>query len=1577
GRGGEDVAHFYSSNGTWNDFAATNTSSIAGYIVEYGGLSTDFSDKPEAANLKITVTPVNDAPTLLAPTSLSVIDTESWDSFNDESGALSAQDIDTDALLTYSIVGGSAVDGMQVIDGTYGRLVLDPSTGSYSYAADPYAINALSTSVTDSFTLKVTDQHNAAATQTLTVNITGVDDKAVIGGAASTAVYTENGSTVILDPTLTLTDADGSDYGSASLLISTTANGEAADQLSIATVGGISVSGSNVSYNGTLIGSIVSTKTGVDGTDLEVSISSGSSIEAVEALARAISFSSTSEDPSESNRTLVFTLTDPSARVLTKSATVSVGAANDAPEIDLGSASWVTEKTTANTDASFSLTGVQISDVDDTTVSVTLSVKLDTTVSPAVPYGQLSILTNVSGGLTASDFSDGTVSGDAVTGSTLTIKAGTDISRINTTLAASGGLIYSATETYDAIEPGPDLVTITATDSSSAESALTKQVIVAPEAPSADSRNLFTTEEQDLSLDVLSFVTTTSGNEGSFVYGTGTVGGSITAFSGNAIYAPTDLDGNGSADDVIGYTLYSSEDSSVVAGELKFATTGQYLSAAAKDAAFIFTPDADFEGYTEFYYQYSETGSTPADVAQVRIFVSGVNDAPVVTISGTPVIDEDTSLTFAANGAQTITLDDLDAESSSIMQLTLRAENGEISLATTSGISVVSGALDSSFVKIRGSFADLQSAVDGLVYSPNADFNGTDTLSLRLDDLGNSGEGGAQYHEVSKLITVNAVNDAPVLTTPSSASLQEDGTLFFGANEAQQILFADVDALSDTLMTLTLGVAEGVMELGNTSALTSVNGDGTASISITGTKAALRAALEGLSYSPDLNFNGIDTLAISLSDAGATGSGGVLTDTKTIALTVNAVNDAPTLNLVSSVSTDEDHSFTFAAGNITLSDIDLGSGDMQLTLNVSNGSLTLASTAGLTFVNGTADGDASIIVSGSRAALQAAVDELVYAPNSNFNGSESLAVTLEDLGNTGNGGNLSVTDTITINVAAVNDQPLVTAPLLAGVAEDTVLSFTGNSAITLADLDATSTSVMSLLVEVTNGSLSLANINQLSVIEGANNAKLVKVQGTLSQLQTAIAGLTYLPNAGYFGSDSLTVTLADKGDTGSGGALSDSATIAITIRSVNDVPVLTVADLTTTEDTTSVSATASVTDQDTEDSHSFSVTAIGAGEGSVSIDVSTGEYTFTPGDDFQYLAAGESATVTFDVTASDPFGASDTETVTVTVTGVNDSPVLSDPDNFSYSHAAPKAFDQTVQSASALATDVDSSDVLTYGILKDGVVSTSQTETLGTLSIDSSTGNYTFTPNDAAVYAQTQTVTQTFTLQVSDDASPAASVTKDVVVTVVGAPLTLGDDLTPEQIDQILGYYSGNIADVQLSQPISKAYTDILIKHIEKFDPNDLSFLMPLDDDLSAEQVQKVLEYYTGGNATTNFSSVDAYRDILIDNLEDFDSSDLSFLFPLDNQMTPAQVETILAYYTGGNATTDFSPIDDYQDILVDNLEDFDSTDLSFLFPLDNSLTPTQVETILAYYTGGNATTDFSPIGAYKDILVDNLEDFD
>ena len=94
-------------------------------------------------------------------------------------------------------------------------------------------------------------------------------------------------------------------------------------------------------------------------------------------------------------------------------------------------------------------------------------------------------------------------------------------------------------------------------------------------------------------------------------------------------------------------------------------------------------------------------------------------------------------------------------------------------------------------------------------------------------------------------------------------------------------------------------------------------------------------------------------------------------------------------------------------------------------LDVANGTLTLSTTAGLTFVDGTTNGTASVHVTGTLAAVNAALNGMTYRGAPNFNGPDTLQVTTDDLGNTGAGGALTDTDTVAITVTPVNDAPVL------------------------------------------------------------------------------------------------------------------------------------------------------------------------------------------------------------------------------------------------------------------------------------------------------------------------------------------------------------------------------------------------------------------------------------------------------------------------------------------------------------------------------------------------------------------------
>ena len=352
-----------------------------------------------------------------------------------------------------------------------------------------------------------------------------------------------------------------------------------------------------------------------------------------------------------------------------------------------------------------------------------------------------------------------------------------------------------------------------------------------------------------------------------------------------------------------------------------------------------------------------------------------------------------------------------------------------------------------------------------------------------------------------------AVNDAPINTVPGAQTVAEDTTLPIAG-----VSVADIDS---SALTTTLSVSSGTL---NVTAGAGVTGNGTASVTITGTAAQINAALAGLAYTGNLNFNGADTLTVATSD-------GTAADIDTIAITVNAVNDAP-INTVPAAQTVAEDTILPIAG-VSVADID--SSALTTTLSVAHGILNVTAGAGVT-----GNGTASVTITGTAAQINTALAGLAYTGNLNFNGADTLTVATND-------GTATDTDTIAITVNAVNDAPINTVPGAQTVAEDTILPIAG---VSVADIDS---SALTTTLSVAHGIL---NVTAGAGVTG-NGTASVTITGTAAQINAALAGLAYTGNLNFNGADTLTVATND-------GTATDTDTIAITVNAVNDAPVNTV-----------------------------------------------------------------------------------------------------------------------------------------------------------------------------------------------------------------------------------------------------------------------------------------------------------------------------------------------------------------------------------------------------------------------------------
>ncbi|MPW44523.1 tandem-95 repeat protein [Acinetobacter guerrae] len=319
-------------------------------------------------------------------------------------------------------------------------------------------------------------------------------------------------------------------------------------------------------------------------------------------------------------------------------------------------------------------------------------------------------------------------------------------------------------------------------------------------------------------------------------------------------------------------------------------------------------------------------------------------------------------------------------------------------------------------------------------------------------------------------------------------------------------------------------------------------------------------------YTPNANYHGSDNFVVTISD----GKGG--TTTVSVPVTVIAVNDAPTAT-ANSISTDEDKPVT---GNVVGQDVDGDQLSYTVSTNPSHGTVTLDSATG----------------------------GYTYTPNANYNGSDSFEVTVSD----GKGGTTTVS--VPVTVIAVNDGNSVFSGNTSASGTEDGTAITGTLSVTdpdgitnpnynistgashgSASIDATTGTWSYTPAKDYNGSDSFVvsvtdnqgftttqtinvtvageqdafndsattdedtaiNINVLSNDHfEASDAKVTAVgngsHGTVTI--NADGTVKYTPNANWSGNDSFSYTVTSASGT------TETATVNVTVKPVNDVPAL-------------------------------------------------------------------------------------------------------------------------------------------------------------------------------------------------------------------------------------------------------------------------------------------------------------------------------------------------------------------------------------------------------------------------------------
>lgn len=350
------------------------------------------------------------------------------------------------------------------------------------------------------------------------------------------------------------------------------------------------------------------------------------------------------------------------------------------------------------------------------------------------------------------------------------------------------------------------------------------------------------------------------------------------------------------------------------------------------NGAFSYTPSLNFNGTDSFTYEVVD-GNGGSTQGNVTLTVSAVNDLPIA-IADAYSINEDIVLNILASDTNNLLNNDSDVDGDSLtVSLVSSTSNGSLVLNS------------------NGAFS----------YTPNLNFNTIDNFVYQISD----GNGGTAQASVT--LTVNAVNDIPVLTGNKSFSFDEDNSFTLLTSDSNNLLSNATDADGDTLTVILFS--------GDDPNLT-LNTDGS------------------FIYTPALNFFGDKTFEYKVNDGTSDSLG-----TSRVTLTINPINDIP---LVSSTT----KSYTFDEDAIFSKSALDADNLLEDASDVDGDSLTVVLTS-----DNTANGDLTFNADGS----------FNFSPVANFFGANDFSYTVTD------GEDFSEIVTVTLNMQAVNDAPTPSA----------------------------------------------------------------------------------------------------------------------------------------------------------------------------------------------------------------------------------------------------------------------------------------------------------------------------------------------------------------------------------------------------------------------------------------------------------------------------------------------------------------------------------------------------------------------
>lgn len=229
------------------------------------------------------------------------------------------------------------------------------------------------------------------------------------------------------------------------------------------------------------------------------------------------------------------------------------------------------------------------------------------------------------------------------------------------------------------------------------------------------------------------------------------------------------------------------------------------------------------------------------------------NNAPAATslISASSYSEGDASVALTD-----IVVSDVDAAEVITATLTL-ANTTTGSLAVTDGATYTAG---TGVWTITDSVENVNTALANVMFNPTASNVLDTTINVNIDD-GDEDASGSLMGTITLEVTPN-IDGAVSTNVPGSQSTDEDSALVFSTGGGNAITVDDGTA-GDSILRTSLTVTNGVLKLSTVAGLSFDNGaDDTSSMTITGLESAINTALNGLTFTPTLDYEGLASLQI-------------------------------------------------------------------------------------------------------------------------------------------------------------------------------------------------------------------------------------------------------------------------------------------------------------------------------------------------------------------------------------------------------------------------------------------------------------------------------------------------------------------------------------------------------------------------------------------------------------------------------------------------------------------------------------------------------------------------------------------